>query len=194
MDKGVFRVTKPIAVPMLPSNEVNKFIEIWHSVCGQYVCGQYARESSELTHSILNLEEYVHITSPIRRIVDLLNMTMIQQLDSQEAQEFVRNWLTQLDYINTTMRSIRKVQSDCDFLSLCIKDDATLAREYEGHCFDRIERSDGLFQYNVFIPSLKMAYRITTREQMEELDVRKYKLYLCSNENKYKRKIRLQIV
>lgn len=194
MDQGVFRVTKPIAVPMLPSNEVNKFIEIWHSVCGQYVCGQYARESSELTHSILNLEEYVHITSPIRRIVDLLNMTMIQQLDSQEAQEFVRNWLTQLDYINTTMRSIRKVQTDCDFLSLCIKDDATLAREYEGHCFDRIERSDGLFQYNVFIPSLKMAYRITTREQMEELDVRKYKLYLFSNENKYKRKIRLQIV
>ena len=113
---------------------------------------------------------------------------------SQEARNFVDNWLTQLDYINMTMRSIRKVQSDCDFLTLCVNDDTTLAREYDGHCFDRIERSDGLYQYNVFLPLLKMAYRITTRELMDHLELRKYKLYLFSNENKYKRKIRLQIV
>jgi hypothetical protein len=215
MHRGIFRVTRPSnqktgAVPAdipIPPTEVNKFIEIWQSVCGQYVDLAKSNVGDNLTHSVLNLEEYVHITSPIRRIVDLLNMIMIQQLDtvdasdgntnsmfSQEARHFVDNWLTQLEYINTTMRSIRKVQSDCDFLSLCINNDSTLAHEYDGHCFDRIERSDGLYQYNVFLPSLKMAYRITTRELMDHLELRKYKLYLFSNENKYKRKIRLQIV
>ena len=212
MNRGVFRVTKPTnqkttsIIPALPPTEVNKFIEIWQSVCGQYVDLSKSKMGDNLTHSVLNLEEYVHITSPIRRIVDLLNMIMIQDMEddmrdnkeggtfSEEARGFVDNWLTQLDYINTTMRSIRKVQTDCDFLSLCVKDGTTLVREYDGHCFDRIERSDGLYQYNVFLPSLKMAYRITTRELMEDLELRKYKLYLFSNENKYKRKIRLQIV
>ena len=220
MNRGVFRVTKPIhragtssdtsigtsiGTSLLQAPEANKFIEIWNIVCGQYV-DKSGPEGGDLTHSVLNLEEYVHITSPIRRIVDLLNMIMIQQCDdasdaliapiafSQEALNFVSNWLAQLDYINTTMRSIRKVQSDCDFLSLCLNDETALTREYDGHCFDRMERSDGLFQYNVFIPSLKIAHRITTSELMEHLELRKYKLYLFSSENKFKRKIRLQIV
>ena len=200
LNLGLFRVTRDnqTSVAHAPNNapsEVNKFIEIWRSVCGQYVDLSKLNARDGLTHSILNLEEYVHITSPIRRIVDLLNMIMIQ-CDTpfgEDARKFVQNWLEQLDYINTTMRSIRKVQSDCDFLSLCMRDDTALTREYDGHCFDRIERSDGLYQYNVFIPFLKMAYRITTRELMEDLELRKYKLYLFSNENKYKRKIRLQI-
>lgn len=171
-------------------------------MCGQYV-DKSGLDGGDLTHSVLNLGEYVHITSPIRRIVDLLNMIMIQQCDdtdhlsnafSQEALNFVSNWLAQLDYINTTMRSIRKVQSDCDFLSLCLNDETALTREYDGHCFDRVERGDGLFQYNVFLPSLKLAHRITTSELMEHLELRKYKLYLFSSENKFKRKIRLQIV
>ena len=204
MHQGIFRVTKQSnqktpATDVLPPTEVNKFIEIWQNVCGQYVDLSKFKLGDSLSHSVLNLEEYVHITSPIRRIVDLLNMIMIQQSGdnttfSQEANDFVNTWLTQLDYINMTMRSIRKVQTDCDFLSLCVNDDTTLVREYDGHCFDRIERSDGLYQYNIYLPSLKMAYRITTRELMEHLELRKYKLYLFSNENKYKRKIRLQIV
>jgi exoribonuclease R len=200
LNMGVFRVTQDNRPPVVKSHqtltEVNKFIEIWRSVCGQYVDLSKLNAHDNLTHSVLNLEEYVHITSPIRRIVDLLNMIMIQ-CDTpfgKDALKFVGDWLEQLDYINTTMRSIRKVQTDCDFLSLCMIDDTALTREYDGHCFDRICRSDGLFQYNVFIPFLKMAYRITTRELMEDLELRKYKLYLFANENKYKRKIRLQIV
>jgi exoribonuclease R len=211
MNRGVFRVTKPsnqhTSASSIQAPEANKFIEIWNSVCGQYV-DKSGLEGGDLTHTVLNLREYVHITSPIRRIVDLLNMIMIQQCDdndghddydlpnafSQEALNFVSNWLAQLDYINTTMRSIRKVQSDCDFLSLCLNDETALTREYDGHCFDRVERADGLFQYNVFLPSLKLAHRITTSERMEHLELRKYKLYLFSSENKFKRKIRLQIV
>lgn len=202
LDKGVFRVTVSNKESSLTVEDksssltvVQKFIEVWRSVCGQYVKID-SSSNKGLSHSALNLDEYVHITSPIRRIVDLLNMMMIQEETpfGEEAQLFLQNWLSNLDYINTTMRSIRKVQSDCDFLSLCMNDEEALSSEYDGHCFDRIERSDGLFQYNVFLPSLKMAYRITTRELMEDLELRKYKLYLFSNENKYKRKIRLQIV
>jgi exoribonuclease R len=208
MGKGVFRVTKDtssgsesISVEPTPSIidgpvlETIKFIQVWRSVCGQYVD---ISSKDGLSHSALNLDEYVHITSPIRRIVDLLNMIIMQQEQgttfSDEALLFVESWLQRIDYINATTRSIRKVQSDCDFLSLCMNDETTLSRTFDGYCFDRAERGDGLYQYNVFLPSLKMAYRITTREYMEHMESRKYMLYLFCKENKYTRKIRLQVI
>ena len=211
MNKGVFRVTKEVLGTTSSNNNMNqtlcdkslleaiKFIDVWRSVCGQYVdLSATNREpiADTLTHTILGLEEYVHMTSPIRRIVDLLNMIMIQSNAgfSAEARAFVDSWLLRIDYINATMRSIRKVQSDCDFLSLCINDENTLSSTFDGYCFDRAERGDGLYQYNVFLPSLKMAYRITTREYMVHMESRKYMLYLFCKENKYTRKIRLQIV
>ena len=206
MGKGVFRVTKDTSsgsesnepMPSIidgPVLETIKFIQVWRSICGQYVD---ISSKDGLTHSALNLDEYVHITSPIRRIADLLNMIIMQQEQgttfSAEALFFVESWLQRIDYINATMRSIRKVQSDCDFLSLCMNDDSMLSSTFDGYCFDRAERGDGLYQYNVFLPSLKMAYRITTREYMEHMESRKYMLYLFCKENKYTRKIRLQVV
>lgn len=211
MNKGVFRVTKEALGTTSSNNNMSqticdkslleaiKFIDVWRSVCGQYVdLSATNREpiADTLTHTILGLEEYVHMTSPIRRIVDLLNMIMIQSEAgfSADAVAFVNSWLQRIDYINATMRSIRKVQSDCDFLSLCMNDENALSSTFEGYCFDRAERGDGLYQYNVFLPSLKMAYRITTREYMVHMESRKYMLYLFCKENKYTRKIRLQIV
>jgi exoribonuclease R len=212
MNKGVFRVTKDTdtsigtgtgsddPIPRIvdgPALETIKFIQVWRSVCGQYVdLSSKTSVKEDLSHSVLNLDEYVHMTSPIRRIVDLLNMIMIQPSAgfSAEAALFVDSWLQRIDYINATMRSIRKVQSDCDFLSLCMNDETILSSTFDGYCFDRAERGDGLYQYNVFLPSLKMAYRITTREYMEHMESRKYMLYLFCKENKYTRKIRLQIV
>ena len=35
--------------------------------------------SDELKHEILNMDNYIHMTSPIRRLVDLLNMIRFQQ-------------------------------------------------------------------------------------------------------------------
>jgi exoribonuclease R len=209
MNKGVFRVTKESStsscdekmisttVTDKPLLETIKFIQVWRSVCGHYVdLSSKLSVKENLAHSALNLDEYVHMTSPIRRIVDLLNMIMMQSNAgfSAEADAFVDSWLKRVDYINASMRSIRKVQSDCDFLSLCMSDETTLSSTFDGYCFDRAERGDGLYQYNVFLPSLKMAYRITTREYMEHMESRKYMLYLFCKENKYARKIRLQIV
>ena len=53
------------------------------------------------------------MTSPIRRLVDLLNMIQFQknlgmiQLSSS-AHEFYNMWISRLPYINITMRAIRK--------------------------------------------------------------------------------------
>jgi hypothetical protein len=113
---------------------------------------------------------------------------------SEQAKEFYNKWLNQIDYINTTMRAIRRVQNDCNLLDLCYNNPDILEHLYDGFCFDKLERNDGLFQFTVFLPELKLTSRITIREPLHNYDKRQYKLYLFSDEEKFKKKIRLQLV
>jgi hypothetical protein len=99
-----------------------------------------------------------------------------------------------IDYINITMRSIRKVQCDCTLLDLCHNSPEVMEKEYDGYLFDKISRNDGLYQFVVFLPELKLSSRITMRENYDNFDCKKFKLYLFTDEEKFKRKIRLHML
>ena len=92
------------------------------------------------------------------------------------------------------MRSIRKVQCDCSLLDLCSNNPEVMEKEYDGYCFDKLVRNDGLYQFIVFLPELKLSARITMRENLDNFDRRQYKLFLFQEEEKFKRKIRLQLL
>jgi exoribonuclease R len=144
------------------------------------------------------MDAYIHITSPIRRLVDLLNIIKFQQIHglftlSEKASEFYLKWIQQIDYINITMRAIKKIQNDCTLLDTCFNNPGNLDKFYDGYCFDKLVREDGLFQYIVYLPELKLTSRITTHENMENYEKRQYKLFMFNNEEKFKKKIRLQI-
>lgn len=196
---GIFRSTimqKHYPIPETVPEEVSKFIKIWKSAHGQYVNGA---EITNLRHELLDMDAYIHITSPIRRLVDLLNMIKFQQITniiqlSANALGFYDNWLNDLEYINLTMRSIRKVQCDCTLLDLCSNNPDILTKEYDGYIFDKIIRTDGLFQYIVFLPDLKLSSRITSREDIANFEGRKFQLYIFHNEEKFKQKIRLHLL
>jgi hypothetical protein len=113
---------------------------------------------------------------------------------SENVDKFYEKWLRDLEYINTTMRSIRKVQCDCTLLDLCANNADVIDKEYDGYIFDKINRNDGLFQYIVFLPELKLSSRITLRDDFENFDSRKFKLFLFNDEESFKRKIRLHLV
>jgi exoribonuclease R len=145
------------------------------------------------------LDAYVHLTSPIRRLVDLLNMIQLQRhlglLDlSAKAFEFYDRWLNEIDYINTTMRLIRKVQNECSLLDLCAKTPELLDQTFEGYCLDKVERNDGLFHFVVYLPKLRVASRVTMRENVENYGRRLFHLLLFHDEDTFKRKIRLQLL
>ena len=196
---GIFRSTiikKEVDVPEYVPCEVSKFIKIWNSASGQYINGS---EIVDTRHQILDLDAYIHITSPIRRLVDLLNMIRFQEVTgiihlSDNVNKFYNKWLNDIDYINVTMRSIRKVQCDCSLLDLCNNNSTIMDKEYDGYLFDKINRNDGLYQYVVFLPELKMSTRITLRENIQAYECKKFKLYLFNNEENFKRKIRLQMI
>jgi hypothetical protein len=181
--------------------EVGKFIKIWNSTYGQYIDISLFndKDPSFYKHELLDMDAYIHITSPIRRLVDLLNMIKLQQVLniatlSESASEFFMAWIQKIDYINVTMRAIRRVQNDCTLLDTSAKNLSILDCIYDGYCFDKLVRNDGLFQYIVYLPELKMTSKITVRDDMDNYATRKYKLFMFNNEEKFKRKIRLQIV
>jgi exoribonuclease R len=177
-------------------------VKIWNSSCAQYIdLNQINNNNNNETirHDILEMDAYIHITSPIRRIVDLLNMIQFQQNHdlfplSTDAIDFYNKWIGQLEYINTTMRAIRKVQNDCSLLDTCFNHPEILNKTYDGYCFDKLARNDGLYQYIVYLPELKLVSKITIRNNLDNYEKKQYKLYLFHNEEKYKKKIRLQMI
>jgi len=194
---GIYRsvlLTTNVSIPEDIPEKVYKYLKIWNSTCSSY--GEY---SDDLSHNILEMDSYVHITSPIRRLVDLLNsIQMIRNAAifavSDECIKFYEYWLGRLEYINTTMRAIRRVQMDCTLLELCYNNPKMLENTYDGYVFEGIIRSDGLYQYMVYLPDLKISSRITSYTELVNYSKKQMKIYLFDDESTIKRKIRVQIV
>ena len=177
----------------LPDN-VNNFLKIWNSSCGQYDLYDERK-----CHEMLDLESYIHCTSPIRRLVDLLNMAKLQKNMKmvnygENFSQFYDKWTSRLEYINTTMRAIRKIQTDCSLLHLCSTDSEVLETEYDGYVFDKIIRNDGLYQYIVYLEKLKSVSRITSRFDLNNFQKYKFKVFVFQEEATLKKKIRLHIL
>ena len=192
---GIFRSIKVdynsgIDTLEIPGN-VKKFLMSWNSTGGQYL-----KFENYTGHDILKLDAYVHITSPIRRLVDMLNMIQLQNnlgimYMSSDSKQFLEYWMSNdmINYINTTMRAIRKVQTQCDLLERCTTNPAIMDRKYEGYVFDRVTRNDGLYQYLVYIPELKLLNKYTSRLDHINYSKQHYKLYLFEDEDTFKKKI-----
>lgn len=198
-NSGIFRSTimkREVSVPDFVPEEVGKYIKIWSSASGQYINGS---EIIDTRHELLDMDAYIHITSPIRRLVDLLNIIRFQYVTgiialSEMSEKFYNKWLGDIDYINITMRSIRKIQCDSSLLDLCFNNPEVLEKEYDGYLFDKIARNDGLYQFVVYLPELKMTSRITLRDNSENYICKKFKIYIFNDEEQFKRKIRLHLL
>jgi len=174
--------------------DVNNFLKIWNSSCGQYDLYDERK-----CHEMLNLDSYIHCTSPIRRLVDLLNMARLQKnlrlVDySISFETFETHWTNRLEYINTTMRAIRKIQSDCCLLEMCTTNPEICEKEYDGYIFDKIVRNDGLYQYIVYLADVRTVSRITSRYELEDYSKYKFKIFVFNEEASLKKKVRLHII
>jgi exoribonuclease R len=172
----------------VPDN-IKKFLKMWSSKGGKYV--KYEEVSG---HDMLGLEAYVHITSPIRRLVDLLNIIELQNILGlcSLGMPFYKRWVEKIEYINITMRSIRKVQNDCALLNLCVNEGIT-NREHEGFIIDKIQKDD-LYKYMVYFPEIKMVNRFSSRYEKENLSKHKFRLFIFLDEIKLREKIRIELV
>ena len=188
---GVFRKTlkKTNNVELPP--DIAKIMNIWSGIYGEYTCLHEDAGETSMHHETLNLESYIHITSPIRRVVDILNMIKFQDIYgmipiSEEAREFYEKWTTaaEIEYINTSVRNIRKVQTACELLQMFIEQPELCEKEYDAYILDK---------GSVYLPELKKTFYIKISSEKPLYEKCVCKLYLFNDEETLKKKIRLQL-
>ena len=196
--KGVFRgtseattsiseATKSISISEATKSEATK------SISEATAIPTYLFEKCAITygkqamhHPQLGLDAYVHITSPIRRLVDILNQILFQKDVSTGCQTFFDKWFDNLDQINRATKDIRRVQMDCDLLALCISDSNLVNREFIGIVFDK-EDADN---YMVYIEELKLVSRVKCSETIPNGSRVTLKIYMFHDEHKLCKKVR----
>jgi hypothetical protein len=176
-----------------------RVISNWKNITGKYVMFDGINDNDENTISQQKLPNYyTHVTSPIRRIVDLLNHIVLMKelkivnIISDQAIEFVNKWFSQIEYINLSMRSIRKIQLECQLLNRYFNSADIMGIEHEGIVFDK-EGSNGKYTYMVYLEKIKLLSRIKTNIDIENYSKQTFKIYLFEDEDKITKKIRLQI-
>jgi len=181
--------------------DVSNFLKIWNSsTSGSYVLYSDINSNDELYHNILNLEAYIHITSPIRRLVDILNMTqfikMYDMLDlSESAYDFYTSKCDEMNDINNKMKQIRKIQTECELLNMLNTNIDLLTKQYKGYNFAKKPslKSVGFFEYSVYLPELKIITKVVCESVMEDYDMNMYSLYLFEDETRFSKKIRVSL-
>jgi hypothetical protein len=200
LTKGIFRITEKnnnVNQHLIP-NELRQFLNIWNSDYS----GKYITNSEQLFHSQLNIYKYTHITSPIRRIVDIVNLILFQQQMkifsfSEKALLFVEKWIHKIDFINECTIQIKKTQNKCNLISL--KEEFV-----EGYAFSKYNDTKYNEMYNVYIPKWKCNYTLskyndpkcndTTLNNVEMYKKYLFKIHVFEDEDKLNRRIRLSII
>ena len=177
------------------NNDIRNFLKGWYSTGGNYT-----KLTNAMTHDALCLDKYIHITSPIRRLVDLLNIIELQSslhiVDySDDANTFHRGWTTEksLELINSTMRSIRKIQNDCNLLYMCVNTPDILSKMHQGYVFDKMLRSDGMYQYHVYLVDLKMVRKTISSDNIDQNQYYNFELYLFMDQDRLYQKVRISL-
>lgn len=202
LKQGVFRkitiapTSKPAEIiPPDLTPETQRMINSWNSVSGQYV-----RYEEQVYHDFLKCDHYAQTTSPIRRLVDLLNLMVISknrqliQNPSKDASDFLESWLSNLEYLNISMRSIRKIQTNCELLHRCITTPSLTQTTHQGTLFDKLQKNDGAFIYMVYLEELKLLSRLKTYIEYPNYSAHQFRLFLFVDEHNLRQKIRVQIV
>jgi exoribonuclease R len=171
--------------------------------------GNYCAYSENVAHESLQLDAYVHITSPIRRIVDLLNMICIQNILKLQCEYqnttndkildgrciIFNNWYneTNLNYINETSKNIKKVQNDCRILGLVTHDETLLNTIYDGYIVEVSNNKNGKNKYEIYLDQFNVVLNYSTDNHEYQVgDKLQFKIVLFMDEHAIKQKIRLQ--
>ena len=178
------------------SADVMRVITAW----SKDSAGSYASYCGDIrSHATLNLSAYTHITSPIRRIVDLVNQMLffksagfVKQF-SEGSSAFLDKWTGSLELINKNVKLIRRTQMDCELLQRC-KDIDVVGKQFRGVIIDYCEVDYGFYEYTVYLEELKLLAKVRSGDLVGVHSVATFSMFMFDDEDKLYKKVRLQMV
>ena len=161
-----------------------------------HICSSYTTDVNNLPmHHSLQMSCYTHITSPIRRMVDLINQILLidlitQQCLSQKARDFAAKHLANIPRINDQMKSIRKLQTSCELLYACTNDRTISNTTFQGVIF----AIPSINTYTVYIEALKTLTTISDANSYELRSKVQCKIFVFHDEDRIDKKIVMKFV
>ena len=149
------------------------------------------------------LDCYVHITSPIRRIVDCFNMIEIQRdtvLNSCKVDGFIDKWMNKVEFINEKTKAIRRLQTNMELLYRFEQNNQQI---YVGFVFNKTplfadadahDDNKSLFKYKVYIPDIKILSTVTSPKDIVNYTAIDFTIHMFLDEYKMSKKIRLHMI
>ena len=202
---GIFRTvtTNPPSNKANPHHaivdkELEKFINIW-----KYTSSRYSLHYEHTGHDIVagGIDKYAQITSPIRRLCDIVNMAELQihlgkLVETESMRQTIDKITGDIDNINMLSKNIQKVQSSCKLLNYCLdiaRDDNDNDNVVEGYIIDMTNNT----KYSVYIPSLQLITKIkpALHDKREYTLYKKcqFGIYMFTDEHSFHRKIRVEL-
>ena len=162
----------------------------------QNVAGEYCLVNDVKPHELIagGLDSYVHITSPIRRLVDCINMLEIQRgtyINSVESTQFLEKWLGKIDIINKKTKATRRLQNEVELLRLY---EITHNQVYNGIVFAQTSTGNDMYKYKVYIPYIKLLTSVYSERDIKNYSLMDFTVHLFLDESKMSKKVRLQML
>ena len=133
-------------------------------------------------HAHLGLSHYTHITSPIRRLVDLTNMRILMNGSKMDLES------STIEKINKISKSAKKAQMDCELYSKVLGADPETV--YTGSIVDIDTDEFGKVTHTVYLEELKTYARVKGYCSVNCA----LKIYLFDDEHNLRRKIRVECI
>ena len=189
--KAIYRSFKsaPVSEDILIPYEMRDFARTWKSEGGIYTI------DSGKKHEMLNnvIDVYAHCTSPIRRLVDLINMSVLvysKGLLGNNGKIFIDKWIEKLPYINSQMVSTRKVQNNVKLLDTCLNIEKLGEKTFEGYVIE-IEQVNEERKYSVLIKEIGCVSSFKSDKHYDLYSKGQYSLHIFNDEFNLKQKIRI---
>tara|TARA_Y100000996_G_scaffold282151_2_gene222682 strand:+ start:771 stop:2246 length:1476 start_codon:yes stop_codon:yes gene_type:complete len=186
--KGIYRsvlVDSNFKLPEDISSDIKQFLIGWNTTFNKYTNFENYKP-----HQILKLSSYTQISSPIRRLIDLINMISIQnELKTlYNLGNFYEKWIQRIDYLNNNMKKIKRIQNNTSLIYKLSTNRYIRDHIYTGYVFDKKDT-----EYYTYLPHFQL-FKVFTIDKI--LEINKYynfKIFVFLDENDLRQKIKIEL-
>lgn len=182
MKRGLFRKSKAISESTLPA----ELLHLKHIVCN--------RASNYVCYSSIGENPYCHITSPMRRLPDLVNMIILTSYlyPSSECHKFERmvcSSINNVDTIDRLCKSAKRIGDEAKLLHDVTLHKIDINRTYEGIVIETIRQNPN--KYDVYVEELGRWFKVKTMQILQQFDKVRCHIILFEKADTFVKKVRL---